>query len=35
MKFLRKLGKYFKYQNRNVFSSFSLFFTDELTKIEK
>lgn len=35
MKWFRKLGKYFKYQNRNVFSAFSLLFTDEFTEVEK
>jgi hypothetical protein len=35
MKWFRKLGKYFKYQNRNVFSAFSLLFTDEFTQVEK
>jgi hypothetical protein len=32
MKFVRTLGKYFKYQNRNLYSSFSLIFTEKFTK---
>lgn len=35
MKWFRKLGRYFKYQNKNVFSAFSLLFTDEFTVVER
>ena len=35
MRWFRKLGKYFKYQNRNVFSAFSLLFTTEFTSVER
>jgi hypothetical protein len=30
MKFIRYLGKYFKYQNKNKFAAFSLLFTDKI-----
>jgi hypothetical protein len=30
MKVLRKMGKYFKYQNKNLYSSFALLFTEKL-----
>lgn len=35
MKFVRKLGKYFKYQNRNAFTAFSLVFTEDFDRVQR